>query len=160
MTPRGAVVVLVGLVAFATPAVVCAQAVGQPGQVGALGVPLPPPPEAEAPKKPEAPAAPVEWWCEVNAIPAADSVLTPDQASRNFFMSQIIARHARAGPDEQHDVTRLCRTAFEVQFGGLWRLVTARAQRAPTVAAAKLDRQEDLRIGGHEGHVQEFRIPD
>jgi len=151
----GAVALIVG----ASPRPARAQAAGQPGQAGQL--PPPPPPEPiQKPKKPAATAAPVLWWCEVNALPAADSVLTPDQASRNFFVSQVVARPHTVDPDEQHTVSRICRTAFEVQFGGQWRLVTARAQKAPTAEAARLARLQDLRVGNHEGHERTFRIPD
>jgi hypothetical protein len=136
-----------------------AQAAGQPPG-GEAAAQLPPPQPIPVPKKPVPPPTPLHWWCEINALPAADSILTPDQADRNFFMSQIVERPPRVGPEEEHEVVRICRTAFEVQFGGQWRLVTARAQRALTLDAARLNRLQDLRVGNHEGHEQSFRIPD
>lgn len=150
---------LAAALAAVVPAVVGAQA-PQPGQQpGQLPPPAPPDPQP-TPKKPAAIEAPVNWWCEVNALPAADSIMSPSQESKDFFMSQIIQRPHTVDPDEQHAVTRICRMAFEVQFGAQWRLVTARAQKAATEQAARLGRLEDMRVGNHEGHEQDFRIPN
>lgn len=146
-------------VALLAPIATRAQGVPQPGQPAQVAPP-PPPQPVPVPKKPAMPAMPVQWWCEVNALPSGDSVLTADEASRDFFMSQVVARPHTVDPDEQHAVTRICRTAFEVQFGARWRLVTARAQQAQTLEAARLARLQDLRIGNHEGHERTFRIPD
>jgi hypothetical protein len=145
--------------ALLAPIAIRAQGVAQPGQPAQVAPP-PPPQPAAAPKKPAMPAVPIQWWCEVNALPAGDSVFSADEAGRNFFVSQIIARPHTVDPDEPHVVTRICRTAFEVQFGAQWRLVTARAQQAQTVEAARLARLQDLRVGNHEGHERTFRIPD
>jgi hypothetical protein len=147
------------LIAALTPQAAFTQAAGQPGHPGQAA---PPPPQEPIKKPKQVPAAraPVQWWCEVNALPATDSILTPDQAARNFFISQVVARPQTVDPEERHAVTRICRTAFEVQFGGRWRLVTARAQQAQTVEAARLARLQDIRVGNHEGHEQTFRIPD
>jgi hypothetical protein len=101
----------------------------------------------------------MRWWCEVNALPEPGAQLTPEEATLNFFISQVVARPRRTGPDELKAVERLCRTAFEVQFGGQWQLVTARAQQAATLDAANLGRQADMRLGNHQGHVQDFHIP-
>lgn len=151
-------VAAVAAVAAAAPVVALAQA-PQPGQPGQVAPPAPPQPLA-VPKKPAPTPAPVHWWCEVNALPAADSVMTPNEEARDFFMSQVIARPHTVDPEEQHTVTRICRMAFEVQYGAQWRLVTARAQQAATEEAARLGRLEDMRVGNHEGHEQDFRIPN
>ncbi len=148
---------VLAVVAAAHPRMARAQAVGQPGQAGQQ---LPPPEPVQKAKKVPATPAPVQWWCEVNALPAGDSLFTADEAARNFFVSQVVTRPHTVDPDEVHTVTRVCRTAFEVQFGGQWRLVTARAQQAPTAEAARLARLQDLRVGNHEGHQRSFRIPD
>jgi hypothetical protein len=120
----------------------------------------PPPPDAATPRpKPAGAAQPVQWWCEINALPDPGAELPPDQVALNYFVSQVISRPRRAGPEEIKTVQRLCRTAFEVQFGGQWQLVTARAQQAATPEAAKLGRLADLRTAKHEGHSRDFRIP-
>jgi hypothetical protein len=120
----------------------------------------PPPPQTATPRPPAAaPAQPMRWWCEVNALPEPGAQLPPEEAALNFFISQVVARPRRVGPDELKAVERLCRTAFEVQFGGQWQLVTARAQQAATLDAANLGRQADMRLGNHQGHVRDFHIP-
>lgn len=146
------------VIAAAVPAVASAQA-PQPGQPGQEAPPAPPEP-IPVPKKPAPTPAPVHWWCEVNALPAADSVMTPNEESKDFFMSQVIQRPHTVDPEEQHAVTRICRMAFEVQYGAQWRLVTARAEQAATEEAARIGRLEDMRVGNHEGHEQDFRIPN
>jgi len=118
-------------------------------------------PDAEAPPPKPAPLLHlVEWWCEINALPVPGAQIPPEQAQLNFFVSQVISRPHRHGPDEAKAVERACRTAFDVQFGAQWRLVTARAQQAATLNAAKLDRATDMRTGDHQGHTRDFRIPD
>jgi hypothetical protein len=156
-TRLASLVGLLAVIAAVAPVAASAQAPGQqPGQAA----PPPPPEPIPVPKKPPPTPAPLHWWCEVNALPASDSAMAPSEQARNFFMSQVIERPHTVDPDELHTVTRICRTAFEVQFGGQWRLVTARAQQAATEEAARLGRLEDIRIGNHEGHEQDFRIPN
>ena len=133
-------------------------ALAQGGQPRAAA-PAPPAPEAKAARPAPAGALPVQWWCEVNAQPARGAQLSLEESTQNFFMSQVIARPPRGGPDERRTVERICRTAFEVTFGSRWELITARAQQAATPQAAQAGRRTDMRLGNHLGHVQDFHIP-
>lgn len=79
--------------------------------VAAQAVDQRPPPQA-APagaqaRPPVAVPQATQWWCEINAQPAAalrtaapiGVPVTKEDAVQNFFMSQIITRPARNGPD-------------------------------------------------------------
>ncbi|GEM_PF-2704756 len=140
----------------------CASSARLEAQGGAgVGAQTPPPapPTPTLPRRPApAPARPTSWWCEVNAQPAAYARLAPEEAARNFFVSQVITRARRPGPEEGKAVERMCRTAFEVAYGSKWELVTARAQQAPTFQAAVTMRAEDMDFGLHRGHAQEFHL--
>jgi hypothetical protein len=131
---------------------VCAMSAPKEGR--AQGQPQTPPP----PPRPVI-RAPVQWWCEVYAQPASSVTLNQDEKDRNFFFSQIFARsHPARGDDET--IERRCRTSFEVQFGGRWTLVTARAMSAPTLDEAISDRVSDQNNSVRRGHTRDFRMPE
>jgi hypothetical protein len=136
--------------------------------VAAQAVDQRPPPQA-APagaqaRPPVAVPQATQWWCEINAQPAAalrtaapiGVPATKEDVGQSFFMSQIFSRSARA--DEQKTVDRICRRSFEVQFGMRWDLITGRAQQAPTVEGAKARRDADAHTGAHLGRTQNFRV--
>jgi hypothetical protein len=109
------------------------------------------------------PAPPVyvakQWWCELYAQPATGAELSQEEANRGFFFSQIMRRpHARRG--EADEVERRCRASFEVQFGGKWTVVTARAFSAGTSNAAVSARHADMNDATRRGRAQEFRMSE
>lgn len=102
---------------------------------------------------------PLQWWCEVYAQVAPGVVLNPAEKDRNIFFSQVFALDRRSRDDEDN-VERRCRTSFEVQFGGRFTLVTARAFSAGTPDEADADRHSDMNTSVRVGHTREFRIPE
>lgn len=101
--------------------------------------------------------APKQWWCEAYAQPASGSGLTQEEAKNGFFFSQIIER-PRPRRDEAEQLERRCRTSFEVQFGGQWTLVTARAYSAGTADAATSARLADMNDPTRRGHTRVFHM--
>jgi len=130
--------------------VVCAMTTAR--VAGAQGQQPPPPPQPRA--RPL-----LQWWCEVYAQPASSVTLTQEERDHDFFFSQIFTRDHPARDDEE-TIERRCRTSFEVQFGGRWTLVTARAMSAATLDDAISDRVSDQNNSVRRGHTRDFRMPE
>jgi hypothetical protein len=132
-------------------------AMTSPIVVRAQGQPQPPP---AVPKPPPAPVPrPRQWWCEVYAQPASSVALSDDEKSHDSFFSQIFER-TRPARDDEESIERRCRTSFEVQFGGRWTLVTARAMSAGTIEEAVSDRVSDENNSVRRGRTRDFRMPE
>ena len=114
----------------------------------------PPPPAAPKPVP-----RPMQWWCEVYAQPASSVTLTQEEKDHDSFFSQIFER-PRPARDDEESIERRCRTSFEVQFGGRWTLVTARAMSAGTVEQAVSDRVSDENNSVRRGRTRDFRMPE
>ena len=111
------------------------------------------------PPKPAQILSPLQWWCEVYAQVAPGAVLTPAEKGRNVFFSQVFPLDRR-NRDDEDNVERRCRASFEVQFGGRFTLVTARAFSAVTPDEADAERRSDMNNSVRVGHTREFRIPE
>jgi hypothetical protein len=122
----------------------------------AQGQPPPGPPNAVPPKPIP---RPLQWWCEVYAQPASSATLTQDERGHDYFFSQIFEKpHPQR--DDEDTVERRCRTSFEVQFGGRWTLVSARAMSAPSRDRAESDRTTDENNPVDRGRTRDFRMPE
>lgn len=121
----------------------------------AQGQPQPAPPVGVQKPVPHA----MQWWCEVYAQPASSVTLTQEEKDHDSFFSQIFER-PRPARDDEESIERRCRTSFEVQFGGRWTLVTARAMSAGTVEQAVSDRVSDENNSVRRGRTRDFRMPE
>ena len=121
----------------------------------AQGQPQPAPPVGVQKPVPHA----MQWWCEVYAQPASSASLTQDERDHDWFFSQIFER-SHPARDDADAIERRCRTSFEVQFGGRWTLVTARAMSAGSrddaASARVLDENNSIR----RGRTRDFRMPE
>jgi len=101
----------------------------------------------------------MQWWCEVYAQPASSATLTQDERDHDFFFSQVFEK-SHSSRDDEDTIERRCRTSFEVQFGGRWTLVTARAMSAQHREDAVSDRVSDENNPVRRGRTRDFRMPE